>query len=57
VTWVAGGTFTMGSEHFYPAEAPLRRVSIDGFCIDTAPVTNRESASVVDMTGINVRAS
>lgn len=51
MTWIVGGTFTMGSEHFYPEEAPLRRVSVDGFWIDTAPVTNREFAAFVAATG------
>jgi formylglycine-generating enzyme required for sulfatase activity len=51
MTWISGGTFTMGSERFYPEEAPKRRVSVDGFWIDTAPVTNRQFAAFVDATG------
>lgn len=51
MTWLPGGTFTMGSERFYPEEAPLRQVSVDGFWIDTAPVTNRLFAAFVDATG------
>lgn len=51
MTWIAGGAFTMGSERFYPEEAPLRRVSVDGFWIDTAPVTNRQFAAFVEATG------
>jgi formylglycine-generating enzyme len=39
MTWVPGGTFAMGAEHFYPEEAPVRRVTVDGFWIDRAPVT------------------
>jgi len=41
----------MGSERFYPEEAPLRRVSVDGFWIDTAPVTNRQFAEFIAATG------
>lgn len=51
MAWIAGGTFTMGSERFYPEEAPQRRVSVDGFWIDTAPVTNRQFAAFVEATG------
>jgi sulfatase modifying factor 1 len=39
MTWIPGGTFAMGAEHFYPEERPVRRVSVDGFWIDRAPVT------------------
>ncbi len=49
--WIPGGTFTMGSERFYPEEAPLRRVALDGFWMDAAPVTNREYAAFVEATG------
>lgn len=48
---VPGGTFTMGSERFYPEEAPLRRVSVDAFLIDRTPVTNRQFAAFVEATG------
>ncbi|WP_095011747.1 formylglycine-generating enzyme family protein [Tsuneonella mangrovi] len=46
-----GGTFTMGSERFYPEERPLRRVRVGGFRIDPAPVTNRQFAEFVAATG------
>src|SRR3546814_16757880 len=46
-----GGPCTMGSEHFYPQEAPLRQVRVDGFWIDAAPVTNRDFARFVADTG------
>lgn len=49
--WVPGGAFTMGSERFYPEEALLRRVSLDGFWVDTTPVTNRQFANFVAATG------
>lgn len=35
--WIAGGTFTMGSLDWYPEEAPLRQVAVDGFWIDEVP--------------------
>ncbi len=48
---IEGGTFTMGSETFYPEEAPLRRVKVDAFWIDEAPVTNAQFAAFVAATG------
>ena len=49
--WLPGGAFTMGSTGWYPEEAPLRRVWVDGFWIDETPVTNREFARFVAATG------
>lgn len=46
-----GGMFTMGSERFYPEEAPLRQVRVGAFRIDRAPVTNRQFARFVEATG------
>ena len=46
-----GGEFTMGSERFYPEEAPCRRVRVGPFRIDAAPVTNDEFARFVKATG------
>lgn len=48
---IDGGTFTMGSEAFYPQEAPLRRVNVDCFWIDETPVTNVQFAAFVEATG------
>ncbi len=48
---VPGGTFAMGSEAFYPEEAPVRRVRVDTFRIDAVPVTNTEFADFVAATG------
>ncbi len=48
---IAGGTFTMGSDRFYPEEAPPRSVSVDEFWIDSHPVTNDEYAAFVHATG------
>jgi len=49
--WIAGGTFRMGSDAHYPEERPSRRVTVDGFWIDTHAVTNREFAAFADETG------
>jgi formylglycine-generating enzyme required for sulfatase activity len=48
---IAGGTFRMGSDHHYPEEAPVHRVTVDGFWIDRTPVTNREFRRFVEATG------
>lgn len=48
---IPAGTFTMGSETFYPEEAPLRRVSVDAFRMDRTPVTNRQFGAFVEATG------
>lgn len=48
---VDGGSFTMGSDRFYPEEQPRRQVSVDSFWIDETPVTNREFARFVEATG------
>ena len=37
---IDGGTFRMGSDRHYPEEAPVHRVTVDGFWIDRTPVTN-----------------
>ena len=50
MVWIAGGTFRMGSDRHYPEEAPVHRVSVDGFWIDRAPVTNRQFREFVDAT-------
>ncbi|MET1755714.1 formylglycine-generating enzyme family protein [Novosphingobium sp. RD2P27] len=46
-----GGTFTMGSDRFYPEEAPPRRIAVAPFWVDETPVTNRQFARFVDETG------
>jgi sulfatase modifying factor 1 len=48
---LAGGVFAMGSERFYPEEAPVRQVRVDPFWIDETPVTNRDFARFVAVTG------
>jgi sulfatase modifying factor 1 len=49
--FVRGGTFHMGSDKHYPEEAPVHRVTLDGFWIDRTPVTNRQFREFVDATG------
>lgn len=46
-----GGTFTMGSDRFYPEERPVRQVAVDAFSIQRTPVTNRQFAAFVAATG------
>ena len=48
---IDGGEFAMGSESFYPDEAPVRRVSVAGFYVDPYPVTNKLFATFVGETG------
>ena len=49
--FVGGGVFAMGSDRFYPEEAPVRRVRVDPFWIDQTPVTNAAFARFVAATG------
>jgi len=51
MVFLAGGTYRMGSEHHYPEEAPVHRVSVGGFWIDRTPVTNRQFRTFVRATG------
>jgi formylglycine-generating enzyme required for sulfatase activity len=48
---IPGGTFRMGSDHHYPEEALVHRVTVDGFWIDRTPVTNRQFKAFVKATG------
>ena len=48
---IPAGNYQVGSERFYPEEAPVRQVSIASFEIDQAPVTNAEFQQFVDATG------
>jgi formylglycine-generating enzyme required for sulfatase activity len=49
--WIEGGTFRMGSDRHYPEEAPVHRVTVDGFWMDRTPVTNRQFGAFVRATG------
>ena len=51
MVWVPGGTFLMGSDKHYPEERPVHRVTVDGFWMDRAPVTNERFAQFVKATG------
>jgi formylglycine-generating enzyme required for sulfatase activity len=48
---VPGGEFAMGSDRFYPEEAPVVRVRVDAFLMDEGPVTNADFANFVRQTG------
>ncbi len=49
--WIPPGSFRMGSEDFYPEEAPVHSVELDGFWIDEHPVTVAEFRRFVKATG------
>jgi formylglycine-generating enzyme len=51
MTWIPGGSFLMGAADFYPEEAPVRRVEVDGFLMDDHPVTVAEFRRFVAATG------
>src|SRR3954468_17304022 len=48
---VPGGTTTIGNDHFYPEERPLREVTVGDVWFDPRPVTNAEFARFVEDTG------
>ena len=48
---IDGATFRMGSDEHYPEEAPTHRVTVAGFRIARAPVTNAQFAAFADATG------
>ena len=48
---IPAGNYQVGSDRFYPEEAPIRQVSIAPFEVDLAPVTNAEFQHFVDATG------
>jgi formylglycine-generating enzyme len=51
MTWIPGGEFRMGSAAFYPEERPVHTVAVDGFWMDTRPVTVAEFRRFVKQTG------
>jgi formylglycine-generating enzyme required for sulfatase activity len=51
MTWIAGGTFLMGSDKHYPEESPAHSETVDGFWIDNYEVTNEQFAKFVEATG------
>jgi formylglycine-generating enzyme len=48
---VPGGAFRMGSDRFYPEEAPVRTVAVPDLWVDQHPVTNAEFRRFVTATG------
>jgi formylglycine-generating enzyme len=48
---ISGGEFRMGSDRHYPEEAPVHRVQVDGFFMDTHAVTNADFRRFVEATG------
>ncbi len=48
---IDSGSFSMGSEEFYPEERPVRTVSVEGFWIDEHPVTAAAFRRFVRETG------
>ena len=51
MVWIPDATFRMGSDSHYAEEAPAHRVTVGGFWIDRAPVTNRQYREFVRATG------
>ncbi len=51
MVWLEGGEFAMGSNEFYPDEAPVRRIAVAGFWIDPYAITNQRFAKFVAATG------
>lgn len=51
MVWIPGATFRMGSDHHYPEEAPAHPVKVDGFWMDSSPVTNAQFRRFVEATG------
>ncbi|QDU36413.1 Serine/threonine-protein kinase pkn1 [Maioricimonas rarisocia] len=62
MVWIPGGQFVMGTDrlpgpgqanvdHIKPDEYPAHDVELDGFWMDETPVTNRQFAEFVEMTG------
>ena len=52
---IPGGTFRMGSNDHYPEEAPVHRVTVDGFWIDRTPVTNRQFKRTSPVDGVSAQ--
>lgn len=56
MVFIPGGVFSMGSERFYPEEAPVRSVSVQPFFMDATPVTNADFSEFVSETGYRTYA-
>lgn len=53
---IPSGRFLMGSDAFYPEEAPVHEERVDGFLMDEHPVTNAEFRRFVKATGYSTTA-
>lgn len=51
MAWIPERTFSMGSNDFYADEAPVHRVTVDGFWMDRYAVTNAQFSAFVAATG------
>jgi formylglycine-generating enzyme len=52
MVWIPGGTFWMGCDDCdMPDTQPVHLVRVDGFWMDSTPVTNNQFAQFVDTTG------
>src|SRR4051794_24844747 len=51
MVWIAGGSFLMGSDEFYPEERPVRRADVAGFWMEPHPVTVAAFRRFVKATG------
>jgi sulfatase modifying factor 1 len=51
MVWIPGGTFWMGSEDGHDDEKPLHQVTVDGFWMDRAEVSNDQFEKFVRATG------
>ncbi|HEX2496967.1 MAG TPA: SUMF1/EgtB/PvdO family nonheme iron enzyme, partial [Gaiellaceae bacterium] len=51
MSWIPAGTFRMGSEDFYPEEAPVRDVEVEGFWMDEHAVIAADYRRFVRETG------
>jgi formylglycine-generating enzyme required for sulfatase activity len=54
--WLAGGSFTMGSDDQRPEERVAHRARVSGFWIDRHEVTNAQFARFVEATGYRTTA-
>jgi sulfatase modifying factor 1 len=50
MVWIAGGRCLMGSNDFYPEEQPAHHSVVDGFWIDSHPVTTADFRHFVEAT-------
>ncbi|HUC18940.1 MAG TPA: formylglycine-generating enzyme family protein [Acetobacteraceae bacterium] len=49
--WIAGGSFRMGCDLFYPEECPAYLVSVNGFWMDEHEVSNADFEKFIAATG------